>query len=142
MTIQSFISTFEHGADIGIRGIGLCLEEAFINGAKAMFSIMVEDIKDIRPVKEVRINTGSFDLTALFVAYLNALLAKADINGLIFSAFDATIDTKTFSIEGTARGEKPIDSMIGIEVKGATFCEAIVKRGENGLFIAQCVVDV
>ncbi len=42
---------FEHKADVGVRGYGKTIEEAFENGAKAMFSIMV-NIAKIEPKKE------------------------------------------------------------------------------------------
>ena len=39
---------FEHQADVGIIGIGKTLEEAFQEGAKAMFQVMA-DLKTIVP---------------------------------------------------------------------------------------------
>lgn len=47
--------TFEHTADIGIRGIGDNLEQAFEEGAKAMFSVMY-DINSIKPNQELKLN--------------------------------------------------------------------------------------
>ena len=41
---------FEHKADIGIIGYGTSLEEAFAEGAKAMFEVMV-DIKKVKKTK-------------------------------------------------------------------------------------------
>ncbi|OCC16069.1 Archease [Dissulfuribacter thermophilus] len=141
--IKSGFETFEHGADIGIRGYGTCLEEAFSNGAKAMFSIMVDDLTKIEAKQRREISSFSFDLTGLFVAFLNTLIAEADINHMVFSEFNCDIDTNTFSLKGEALGNTIPSGIgnIGVEIKGATFTEAKVeKRGD--VFLAQCVVDV
>jgi SHS2 domain-containing protein len=137
---ESF-ETFEHGADIGIRGIGKTLSEAFENGAKTMFSLFVEDLDTIIPRKSVTISCESFDIEGLFVAWLNSLLAESDIQRLIFSDFKVRI--QDLSLMGTAMGE-PFDlsrHQRGVEVKGATFTELVVRQDEEG-WIAQCVVDV
>ncbi len=135
--------TFEHGADIGIRGFGESLEEAFKNTAKAMFSIMVSDLDSIRPEKEVEIHCESFDLTGLLVAYLNQLLAESDISGVIFCNFFPQIDAARYILRDRPRGG-PLPKggeSLGIEVKGATFSQAEVGQKGN-LYYAQCVVDV
>lgn len=133
--------TFEHGADIGIRGRGKTLSEAFENGAKSMFSLLVEDFDTIRPLESVIISCESFDIEGLFVAWLNCLLAESDIQRLIFSDFKVKI--QDLGLIGTAMGE-PFDSsrhQRGVEVKGATFTELVVRQDED-CWIAQCVVDV
>ncbi len=133
--------TFDHGADIGIRGFGHSMEEAFENAALALFSIVVEDLSKVKPEKETKIYCSSFDLVGLFVAWINELLAQADIKEMVFCKFTALIEG--VHLHGTATGQGWRDCMVerGIEVKGATFTEARVEQ-KNGLWIAQCVVDV
>jgi SHS2 domain-containing protein len=135
--------TFEHGADIGVRGRGRTIEEAFENGARAMFSIMVEDLDSIKSTKEVAISCESFDQECLFTAWLNALLAEAAMENMIFGAFKIK-RLKHFTIEGVGMGEPfdPVRHQRGIEVKGATFTELKVARYDDGTWVAQCVVDV
>lgn len=134
--------TFEHSADIGIRGIGKDISQAFENGAKAMFSLMISNFYALIPTKKVDISCVSFDIETLFTAWLNTLLAEADMNGLIFQNFNA--DIKDLTIKGAAWGEAfdPLRHERGIEVKGATFTELKVYRRTDGLWVAQCVVDV
>lgn len=133
--------TFEHGADIGIRGIGKTLSEAFENGAKSMFSLLVDDLDTVIPEKSVTISCASFDLEGLFVAWLNSLLAESDIQRLIFSEFKVKI--QDLKLTGTAMGESFDFSkhQQGLEVKGATFTELAVRQ-DGDWWIAQCVVDV
>ena len=139
--MTAFFETFEHGADMGIRGRGKTLSEAFENGAKSMFSLLVEDLDTVIPEKSVIISCGSFDLEGLFVAWLNSLLAESDIQRLIFSDFKVKI--QDLRLTGTAMGE-PFDfsrHQRGVEVKGATFTELTVRQ-DGDWWIAQCVVDV
>jgi len=139
--VTAFLETFEHGADIGIRGKGKSVSEAFENGAKSMFSLLVEDLDTITPEKSVIISCESYDLEGLFVAWLNSLLAESDMQRLIFSDFKVKIHD--LRLTGTAMGE-PFDfskHQRGVEVKGATFTELVVRQ-DGGWWIAQCVVDV
>lgn len=132
--------TFEHEADIGIRGFGNSLEEAFENAAVALYSVMV-DIDKIAPTKNKVIAVSAPDRELLLVEWLNALLALSDIERLVFSKFEVKI--KDTSLTGIAWGE-PLDRVrheTHVEVKGATYHMLSVKE-EDGRYWAQCVVDV
>lgn len=133
--------TFEHGADIGIRGWGKNVPESFENCARAMFTLEVENLKSVKSDNCRTIACSSFDLESLLVAWLNALLAESDIERLIFSYFKVSVLGN--QLEGTACGETfdPVRHEAGVEVKGATYTEVkVMKQGE--LWLAQCVVDV
>lgn len=133
--------TFDHVADIGIRGFGHSIEEAFENGAMALFSIMIEDLSRVESEERVHIICSSFDMVGLFIAWLNELLTQADIREMVFNKF--TLEVNSVNLDGTAMGQKWDNCRVerGIEVKGATFTEAAVEK-KNGLWVAQCVVDV
>ncbi len=134
-------ATFDHLADIGIRGTGTSMEEAFENGARALFSLIVEDIATISIRQEKRVECASYDLTGLFVAWINALIGFADLYEMVFRDFRVNIEGT--GLRGAAIGERWSETRHGrgIEVKGATFTEAKIER-KNGLWIAECVVDV
>ena len=136
--------TFEHKADIGIRGLGKTIEEAFCNTAKAMFSIMV-DLNKVEPKVEVKISTNAASIEELLVYWLNELLSEALAKNIIFCDFKASIreTANGFVIESVARGEKiePEKHELKTEVKGATFSELKVER-KNSKWLVQCVVDV
>lgn len=132
--------TFEHEADIGIRGYGDTIEGAFENAAKALYSVMVK-IDAVRPVMLREIEASAPDRELLFVEWLNALLSLSDIERMVFSRFTVTFGNGT--LRGTAWGE-PLDRVRHepkVEVKGATYYLLKVAE-EQGQFIAQCVVDV
>jgi SHS2 domain-containing protein len=138
--VSVFYETFEHEADIGIRGFGNSLEQAFENAAVALYSVMVNIGKIALTEKRV-IVVSAPDRELLLVEWLNALLAISDIERLVFSKFEVKIEDT--SLTGIAWGE-PLDRVrheAHVEVKGATYHMLSVKK-EHGRYWAQCVVDV
>ncbi|HTY22628.1 MAG TPA: archease [Desulfomonilaceae bacterium] len=132
--------TFEHEADIGIRGFGSTMNEAFANAAAALFSVMVAT-ETVEPKVRRMITVSAPDEELLLVEWLNALLSASDIDHMVFSRFE--VDIKGTSLVGTAWGEI-LDQKRHepkVEVKGATYHLLQVKK-KDGLFTAQCVVDV
>jgi len=132
--------TFEHEADIGIRGFGATAEEAFANAAKAMYSVMV-DLARVEQKEFRGVNVTAGDREQLLVEWLNGLLAVSDIERMVFSRFEVRIEGT--ALAGNAWGERLDRSRHGpkVEVKGATYHQLSV-REEQGSVVAQCVVDV
>lgn len=138
--MPALYETFEHEADIGIRGFGGTPEEAFSNAALALYSVMV-NIAAVEPKEKKTVTASAPDVELLLVEWLNALLSLSDIERMVFSRFAVTIAGT--SLTGTAWGER-LDSdrhEPNVEVKGATYHMLSVKT-EEGRYIAQCVVDV
>lgn len=132
--------TFEHEADIGIRGYGRTVEEAFANAAMAMYSVML-DISRVKPQEERIITVSAPDIELLLVEWLNALLAISDIERLVFSDLEVKIQGNTLT--GKAMGE-PLDRErheANVEVKAATLHMLKVEKIDGG-YKAECVVDV
>ena len=132
--------TFEHEADVGIRGFGGSVEEAFQNAAVALYSVMV-NIHAVEP-REVRtVTVNASDRELLLVEWLNALLSLSDIERMVFSKFEVAIEGA--QLTGTAWGEGLDRSRHEphVEVKGATYHMLSVTERE-GRYTAQCVVDV
>jgi SHS2 domain-containing protein len=132
--------TFEHEADIGIRGFGGSVKEAFENTAVALYSVMV-NINAVNPVEERTFTVSAPDRELLLVEWLNALLAISDIEHMVFSKFEVEMEGTTLT--GVAGGET-LDRdrhEPHVEVKGATYHLLSVKE-QDGIYTAQCVVDV
>jgi SHS2 domain-containing protein len=132
--------TFEHEADIGIRGFGATADEAFAHAAMALYAVMVNLSRvNQRICREVVVEAP--DREMLLVEWLNGLLALSDIERLVFSRFQVAIEGSR--LRGVAWGE-PLDREkheAHVEVKGATYHMLSVNEN-SGLFCAQCVVDV
>jgi SHS2 domain-containing protein len=135
---------FDHEADVGIFGVGSSLEEAFQEGAKALFQVMA-DIGNIEPKNETTVKVEAPDEEALFVEWLNALLAQKDVEDMFFSDFMVSIERvqETFVLTGVAKGERtnPEKHHLKIEVKAATYSQLKIEKSGK-MFRAQCVVDV
>ncbi|MCI0338798.1 MAG: archease [Acidobacteria bacterium] len=127
--------------DIGIRGIGASMEEAFEQAAIALTAV-ITDPHNVAPLEEVGIECEAPDHELLLAEWLNELIYQMATRRMIFSRFEVTVDRTLLS--GKAWGES-ID--IGrhkpaVEVKGATYTQLKVMRDETGTWLAQCVVDV
>ncbi|MGC1120116.1 MAG: archease [Candidatus Methanofastidiosia archaeon] len=133
----------DHEADVGIRSWGKTVEEAFENGARAMFSVMV-NLDGVTPQKEIKVEAAADDYESLFVEWLNELLAQRDITEMIFSEFTVHIKrNEGLHLSGTARGEylNQEKHEIKTEVKAATYFG--LKSGKkDGLHFMQCVLDI
>jgi SHS2 domain-containing protein len=132
--------TFEHQADIGIRGFGATMEDAFANAAVALYSVMV-NISRVEQKEFRGVNVSADDQEQLLVEWLNALLADSDIERMVFSRFEVRIEGNRLA--GTAWGEhlERDRHQAHVEVKGATYHQLSVRQ-ERGRFVVQCVVDV
>ncbi len=132
--------TFDHRADIGVRGYGKSAEEAFENGTKALFSVMV-DLKDVKPEEREDVSCEASDPEMLFVEWLNSLLSLSHLSDKLFCNFKVRIEGNRLT--GSAWGER-LDKEkhhMMTEVKGATY--SMLKVGREGdVYIAQCIVDV
>lgn len=132
---------FEHGADIGIRGIGPSREAAFEQAAAALSDIVTERRK-INPRISVVIECEAPDVALLLVDWLNALIYHMAVDRLLFSRFSVRI--VGHRLHGEAWGE-PVDRdrhAPAVEPKGATYTSLKVERGDDGRWTAQCVIDV
>ena len=132
--------TFEHGADIGVRGFGRTIAEAFENTAIALYSVMV-NISAVEASEQRSVTVSAPDHELLLIEWLNALLSLSDIEHMVFSKFKVKMEGA--SLTGTAWGEKLDQERHepNVEIKGATYHMLKVTEAE-GRFVAQCVVDV
>jgi SHS2 domain-containing protein len=117
--------TFPHEADIGVRGTGATLEEAFAGAALAL-----------------TIDCEAPDLELLLIDWLNALIYRMATRHLLFSRYEVKINGTR--LHATAWGEA-VDvtrHQPAAEAKGVSFCELKVARQADGSWLAQAVVDV
>ncbi|MGB5276253.1 MAG: archease [Gammaproteobacteria bacterium] len=131
---------FEHKADIGIRGIGSSLAEAFEQTALALTAV-VTDINLIRANTTLNICCNDASNDTLLYDWLNTLIYEMATRKMLFSQFKVKIDQGQLS--ATVAGEA-IDiprHQPAAEIKGATFTELAVYQDQDQWF-AQCVVDV
>ena len=105
---QGKFEFLEHTADILIAAHGQNLEEVFENAALAMFEVMTDTTK-ITAVQEDVVEVVAEDEYALLYSWLEALLVKSEVNGMLYSKFKITslLDTgEEFKLKATIWGEK------------------------------------
>jgi SHS2 domain-containing protein len=132
---------FSHVADIGIRGYGDSLEQAFEKSAIALTAVIC-DPATVRSEESVQITCEAPDKELLLTEWLNALVYEIATRKMLFSGFQVNI--YGLSLQGTAWGEAIDRSRHrpAVEVKGATYTELRVYQREDGQWVAQCVIDV
>ncbi|UCB54862.1 MAG: archease [Thiotrichales bacterium] len=131
---------FEHKADIGIRGYGNTLAEAFEQAAIAMTTV-VTDLSLIHAVTPIHIRCADRDHDTLFYDWINALIYEMATRKMLFSQFNVEIDQERLSATATGEAIDIEQHQPSVEIKGATFTELGVYQ-EDGLWVAQCVIDV
>jgi protein archease len=132
---------FAHGADIGVRGTGPTLAAAFEHAALALTGVMCSP-GAVRPVVPVTIACEAPSHDLLLVDWLNALVFEMATRHLLFGHFQVQIDGP--ALKAVAWGERvdPVRHQPAVEVKGATHTALHVGQQPDGLWVAECVVDV
>ena len=133
---------FHHQADIGVRGIGNTLNEAFAEAALALTAVLT-DLTTVRADEPIAIQCDAPDAELLLVDWLNALIFEMATRHMLFSRFELHI-SDALQLDATAWGERidPGRHQPAVEVKGATYTALSVVHHDDGDWVAQCVVDV
>jgi tRNA nucleotidyltransferase (CCA-adding enzyme) len=131
---------FPHDADVGVRGWGGTVAQAFEQAAYALTAVITH--AEVKPQLLVQVRCGAPDLELLLVEWLNAIIYEMAVRKMLFGRFVVRIDDGR--IEGTLWGE-PVDverHAPACEPKGATYTALRVAKNPDGTWSAACVVDV
>ena len=132
---------FDHRADIGVRGYGPQLADAFAQAAIGLTAI-VTDPAAVVPAVSLAVDCSEADPELLFVDWLNRIIYEMAVRRMLFSHFDVILRDGRLHAEiyGEAVDRSRHDP--AVEVKGATFTELAVCQRDDGIWVAQCVIDV
>ena len=132
---------FSHGSDIGVRGTGSSVEEAFEQAAIALTAV-VADVVTIEQNEIVEVQCDAPDLELLLVSWLNAVIYEMAVRRMLFSKFRIVL--AGCSLTGTLAGERvqPERHRVAVEAKGATVTALRVACDQDGQWVAECVIDV
>ena len=131
---------FAHDADIGVRGRGGTLAEAFANAGRALTAV-VTDPESVHEVLSVQVACEARDPEELLFDWLNALVFEMATRRILFARYEVKVHGA--KLAARAFGE-PVDVARhhpAVEVKGATWTGLRVAR-EGRAWVAECVVDV
>jgi len=157
----------DHTADIGLRAYGKTLEEAFLNMALGMISLIVPEKGCVLSREERHVEAGAASLESLLVAWLSEFVyliyaerfLPAEIELPHVAREGASDDEPVrWTISGAVRGERvdPARHAMEMEIKGVSYHLLRIGRvgevegegeGEDrpepgGAWVAQAIFDV
>ncbi len=132
---------FPHEADVGVRGRGATLAEAFEQAALAMTAAITEPER-VAAREAVDVACEAPDDELLLVDWLNALVYEMATRKLLFSRFEVRIDGHRLAARAWGEPADAARHQPAVEVKGATYTALRVAHEPDGSWLAQCVVDV
>jgi SHS2 domain-containing protein len=132
---------FDHTADMGLRIVAPDLDALFADAARGLFSLIVENLEDVRPAREVNFFIEGEDKAFLLFDWLSELLYTFDSERLVFSEFEVKVAGP--GLTALSRGEhlNPSRHRLGHEVKAITYHGLKVERTEDG-WLAEVIVDI
>ena len=136
-----------HTADVGIKVYGKDLENLFLNAARAMFEVMIEETKrksifQKEEQKKFLVNKRASGIEDVFVAWLSELLYLFSAEGLIMDRADIQrLDSECIQAEVTGRIFNPDFCRVKTEIKAVTFHELEIEQTDKG-YQAQVIFDV
>jgi SHS2 domain-containing protein len=132
---------FPHEADVGVRGLGATLEQAFEQAALALTAVIV-DPAAVAPRESIRLSCEAPDAELLLVDWLNTLIYEMVTRNMLFSRFEVHLQGERLTAQVWGEAVEVVRHQPAVEVKGATYTALKVARQPDGSWLAQCVVDV
>ena len=130
----------EHGASLGVRGLGPTKAAAFEQAALALMAV-VADPRAVEPSATLEISCRADDDEALLLAWLNALISEMLSRQMLFSRFH--VEFQPGGLVASASGER-----VGVEpwhrassVKRASPRNLSVTRTPDG-WLAQSLLEL
>jgi SHS2 domain-containing protein len=133
--------TFEHTADLGLRVRAADLDTLFAEAARALFSVIIEDLDTVRPAQRHDVRLAGEEREYLLFDWLRELLYQFDVRHLLFGRFEVHVGPSGLS--GSAWGE-PLDRarhVLDHEVKAITYHGLRVEQTPDG-WLAEVIVDI
>lgn len=132
---------FPHEADIGVRGLGATLAEAFEQAALALTAV-IADPATVAPSEAIRLSCVAPDAELLLVDWLNQLVYEMATRNMLFGHFEVRLEDNRLTAQAWGEALDAARHHPAVEVKGATYTALQVARQADGSWVAQCVVDV
>lgn len=139
-TMHDHWEHFEHGADIGVRGLGATKAAAFEQAALALTAV-ITDPQRVAATETVRIHCEAPDDELLLADWLNALIYEMAVRRMLFGRFHVELHGQRLDAQAEGEPASVPRHQPAVEVKGATYTGLRVAPVEGG-WLAQTVVDV
>ncbi len=130
-----------HVADIGVRGNGNTLAEAFEQAALAMTAVIVDPDR-VADLESVEVAVEARDRELLLVEWLDALIYEMATRRMLFRRFEVDVHDHLLRAQVWGEGIDVARHQPCVEIKGATLTELGVWQDKDAIWHAQCVLDV
>ena len=132
---------FPHQADVGVRGIGKTVDQAFEQAALALTAV-VTDPSHVAAKELLELSCMAPDMELLLVDWLNALIYEMVTRNMLFRRFEVHVEGGHLTAKVWGEALDISRHHPAVEIKGATYTSLRVVQQPDGDWLAQCVVDV
>jgi len=136
---------FEHTADVGLRIAAPSFDELLAEAARGLFSLIVEELREVRPVQRIEIQIPRAQTTPaasyLLFDWLNELLYTFETRRLLLGEFRVKVENETLIGEAWGETIDPRRHRLDHEVKAITYHGLEVRQTHEG-WEAQVIVDI
>lgn len=132
---------FDHTADVGIRLAAPDLETLLADAGRALFALIVDNVRDIRPEQQFDFRVSGTQSDYLLFDWLSELLRHFETTRIVLSRFDVRVNSD--GLTAKAWGE-PLDEdrhRLGNEVKAVTYHQLEVKQADSG-WRGEVILDI
>jgi tRNA nucleotidyltransferase (CCA-adding enzyme) len=138
--MQDHWEHFEHGADVGVRGLAATKAGAFEQAALALTAVVTDPAR-VAAHDTVEIACEAPDDELLLAHWLNAVVSEMATRRMLFSHYEVQLDGHRLRARAIGEPASVQRHQPAVEVKGAT-CTALRVAALDGGWLAQTVVDV
>lgn len=134
---------FDHTADVGIRVQAADLETLLGDAGIALFGLIVDDLKKVRPMQELSVHvTGDLnEADYLLFDWLNELLRLFEETQIVFCRFQVTLSADGVTATGFGEPLNPDRHGLGNEVKAVTYHGLRTEATPSG-WEAEVILDI
>ena len=128
-----------HTADVKIRARAPTSDALFTDAFLALMQVVYGTDRKDGITKEIRIESDNIE--SLLCDFLSEVLFIAEVEGLVFSQADITIEGLSLTAVLSGESFDPLRHSSGTEVKGISYSGLVIEKDANG-YILDILFDV
>jgi len=122
-----------HTADVKIRARAPTLDALFTEAFLALMQVVYGKDRKLGIRKEIRIESDTIE--SLVCDFLSEVLFIAEVEGLVFSQAEITIEGMHLTAVLTGESFDPVRHSSGTEVKGISYSGLVIQKEANGYML-------
>ena len=122
-----------HTADVKIRARAQTLNALFSEAFLALMQVVYGTDRKGGIIKEIQIESDNIE--SLICDFLSEVLFIAEVEGLVFSQAEITIDGLLLTAVLNGESFDPVRHSSGTEVKGISYSGLVIRKDANGYML-------